>query len=345
MFIHIVVPLILLLVLWIHLQRITKPAINPNRWLAAGTFLMLLVLSVVEPAMSQAPADLSTVPTDLKIDWFYLAIYPLMDVLSNAWVWALVTCVTIVLTVLPWLPPRWKEQPAVVHLESCNGCQRCENDCPYNAILMRPRSDGLSFDREPVVNPSLCVSCGICAGACPTSTPFRRKSELVPGIELPGHTMENLRDHLLAAELPKEAPRIMVLGCHHGAKIEPDWNAQVAMRTEPCVAAIPPSFIDFVLSRDVADGVVITGCGDGSCQERYGTEWMEARIAGQRDPNLRNRVPREKIRVVWASSQDQGKLKQAVETLAAELVVHGGNSENSVSAGDIQADKEGEGNA
>ena len=37
-FIHIAVPLILLLVLWIHLQRVSRPEINPARGLAIGRF-------------------------------------------------------------------------------------------------------------------------------------------------------------------------------------------------------------------------------------------------------------------------------------------------------------------
>lgn len=327
MFIHIMVPLFLLLILWIHLQRITRPAISPNRWLAAGTFVMLMVLSVVQPALSQAPADLASIPSELDLDWFYLAVFPLMDVLSNGWVWALVTCLTIVLTVLPWLPPRWKARPAVVHLESCNGCQRCEDDCPYNAIQMRPRTDGMPFEREPRVDPSLCVSCGICVGACPTSTPFRRKSDLVPGIELPEHTMMGLRDDLLRADLPKTGPRIMVLGCQHGVAAGELRSERVAVVTQPCIAGIPPSFIDFVLSRDLADGVVITGCGEGSCHDRLGNEWMEARIEGRRDPHLRKRVSRERMCVVWESAQDSAKLKRAVENFAAELVVESSGPE------------------
>jgi hypothetical protein len=104
-FIHIVVPLLLLLVLWIHLQRVTRPAINPNRSLALGTFAMLVVLSLIKPAVSHEAADLATVVGELKLDWFYLAAYPLMDILSDGGVWALALTVTVVLAALPLLPP------------------------------------------------------------------------------------------------------------------------------------------------------------------------------------------------------------------------------------------------
>ncbi len=58
---------------------------------------------------------------------------------------------------------------------------------------MQLRSDGRPFEGEAVVDPDLCVSCGICAGACPTSPPFRRLSELIPGIDLPDRTIAAIR--------------------------------------------------------------------------------------------------------------------------------------------------------
>ena len=75
---------------------------------------------------------------------------------------------------MPWLPPLRRAKPAQVDLAHCNGCARCAEDCPYEAIRMVRRTDGLPFPTQAQVNPSLCVSCGICVGACPSSTPFRR---------------------------------------------------------------------------------------------------------------------------------------------------------------------------
>ncbi len=318
-FVHIVVPLMALLALWIHLQRITKPVINPSRGLAIGTFLMLLALCFVLPAESHAPADLTRVATPLALDWFYLAAFPLMEILSNGGVWALVLTVTFVLVILPWLPPRWKPRPAIVHLESCNGCGRCADDCPYEAIQMRPRSDDLPFEHEAVVDPALCVSCGICGGACPPATPFRRRSQLIPGIELPDLTIESLRERLQAtAATQQEEPRIVVFGCDHGAGALA-LGIKAAVVTLPCIAALPPSFIDYALSRRLAEGVVIVGCREGNCAYRVGTDWTAQRIAGERDPYLRRRVPRERLRVVWGSVGDAEHLSAAVDGLRNDL--------------------------
>jgi quinol-cytochrome oxidoreductase complex cytochrome b subunit/Fe-S-cluster-containing hydrogenase component 2/coenzyme F420-reducing hydrogenase delta subunit len=319
-FMHIAIPLILLLVLWIHLQRVSRPEINPARGLAVGTFLAMLLLALVRPAVSQGPADLATVPAVVGLDWFYLGLYPLLETWPGAASFGLVGTLTLILIVLPWLPPLRRAPVARVDLANCNGCTRCANDCPYNAITMLPRTDGRAFEREAVVDPELCVSCGICAGACPTSMPFRRASELVPGIDLPGLSIATLRNkvHSAAGALSGSA-RVMVFGCDHGVEVAAVRGEGVAAISLACIGQLPPAFIDYVLSRDLAEGVLLTGCAEGVCRHRFGIAWTEARLAGERDPHLRARVPRERLVTHWAGGRDHGALEQAIREFAARL--------------------------
>ena len=254
-FIHVVVPLLLLLVLWIHLQRVSRPEINPKRGLAVGTFVMLLVVSFLKPAVSQGPADLAQVPRELGLDWFYLAFYPLMDSLSEGAVWVFAMVLTLILAALPWMPPSRKTATAVVDLGNCNGCERCADDCPYNAIIMRPRSDGMAFDLEASVNPALCTSCGICMGSCPTATPFRRRSALIPGIELPDSSAHSLRERLEASAQGLDGGRdVIVFGCAHGPKVDDLGLPDVVGVPLPCIAALPPSYIGLCLEPRLRPG-------------------------------------------------------------------------------------------
>lgn len=303
-FMHIFVPLFLLFVLWIHLQRVTSPSINPPRGLAAGTMAMMLVLSLVKPAESQGAADLAQVPSQVGLDWFYLPAYPLMDILGNGAVWGLAAVCSLLFMVLPWLPPmrRAKERAAIVNLENCNGCTRCAEDCPYAAIDMRPRSDGRPFNREAVVDPAKCVACGICVGTCPTAMPFRRASELVPGIDLPEETVASLRDRVDAAAATLTGTRrVIVFHCENSYDSSRLADAETAALQIPCAGMLPPSFIDYVLSRGLADGVMLAGCSEGECHNRFGIDWTKARIGRTRDTRLRRRVPDERIEMVWSA--------------------------------------------
>jgi len=321
MFLHIAVPLFLLVALWVHLNRVSRPRINPPRGLAIGTFVMMMVLAFVQPAVSHAPANLATVPTVLNLDWYYLAFYPLMDALSHGTVWGIAAIATATLTLLPGMPPMRRQPPAaVVDLDNCNGCTRCEEDCPYAAITMGLRTDGKPFSHQAVVDVSRCVACGICAGACPTSTPFRRASDLVPGIDLPEPSISSLRARMETATAALTGtPRILLIGCDHAARIAALGGPQVATLSLPCIGMLPPSFIDYALSRRLADGVFITGCREGECINRFGPDWMTARLAGERDPALRKRVPRDRFTCQWAASTDGATLARAVEAFVAHI--------------------------
>ncbi|HSD69799.1 MAG TPA: hydrogenase iron-sulfur subunit [Woeseiaceae bacterium] len=320
-FIHIFAPLFLLFLMWLHIQRHARARVNPPKPLAVGTAVCLLSLSLVYPAVSQGPADLDTVPATLQLDWYYLLAYPLLDVIPGGTLWLVLAIGTLFLALLPWVPPIKPAPVAVVSLNNCNGCGRCVEDCPFSAITMQPRSDGMAFDAEAVVLADNCMSCGICAGACPTSTPFRRARELVPGIELPDHSIAGLRERTLAAATRMNgATRVMVFACDRaGAEVLSGPDTQVI--TMPCVAMLPPAFIDFALSRRLAEGVMLAGCAEGDCYFRLGDEWTRQRLAGQRDPYLRSRVPRERLVTSWlpgASGQRrQHALSQFIRALRA----------------------------
>jgi NAD(P)H-flavin reductase/ferredoxin len=106
-FIHIGVPLVTLLMLWVHVQRVPKAATNPPRPIMLALGVMLLALALVLPVTSQGgAADLRVSPTELSIDWFLLGLYPLVDLWPLGGVWALVIGVGLLLLALPWLPPR-----------------------------------------------------------------------------------------------------------------------------------------------------------------------------------------------------------------------------------------------
>ena len=319
-YIHIAVPLIMLLFMWVHIQRHAHARVNPPRTLGLAVLGTLVALALVVPAMSQAPADLDRAPFEVGFDWFYLTVYPLLDIVSGRTLWVALVGGSVFITLLPWLPPLRKAPPAVVHLDNCNGCGRCFADCPFGAITMVGRTDGAEFDQEARVDADMCMSCGICVGACPTATPFRRASALLPGIELPADPIAALRDRVIAATAPLQGnDRVVVFRCAHAGNLDTLANPSVAVVPMPCVAMLPPSFIDLVISRKHADGVLLAGCAEEDCFERLGNRWMDERIANQRDPHLRDRVDRERVAVSWASPVQQHRTREALSQFRQHL--------------------------
>lgn len=334
-FLHIAVPLMLLLGMWIHIQRISRPKVNPPRMLAAVVLAALLAVSLWKPAVSQGPADLTRVPAEIGLDWFYLPLYPLAEAWGGWGLWALLFGVSTMLAAMPWLPPFRRAPAAEVDLPNCNGCNRCVEDCPYEAIRLVPRTDGEPFPHQAQVSPDLCVSCGICMGSCPSSTPFRRTTELKTGIDLPGRPLGQVREdvHAASAEL-KGAGRVMVLACEHGAGA----GRVGGVVSFPCVAMVPPSLIDYVLSRKLADGIVVAGCSESACYNRLGVEWTKQRFAGERDPYLRKRVPRERLATIWASPFEVARFEAEAAGFAERLMRLAENREPTVEA--AAADRE-----
>ena len=321
-FIHIFVPLFMLLLMWIHIQRHARARVNPPKPLAIGTMIMLVALSLLHPAVSQAPADLDTVPGELGFDWFYLVAYPFLDTIPGGQLWLIVVVGFVFLALIPWLPPAKTPPEAVVSLDNCNGCGRCFDDCPFSAITMVPRSDGKDYDTEAAVNIDNCVSCGLCVGSCPTSTPFRRATAIVPGIELPDHPIAGLRDDTLAAaDRFGEGPRMLVYACAHSG-MHSNGGDDVQVLTMPCIGMLPPSFVDYALSRGLADGIVLAGCASGDCYYRLGDTWTSQRLSGERDPYLRQRVDRARLRhfhLRETSARHRNKRLEEFKAALAEL--------------------------
>lgn len=317
-FIHLVgLPIVIVLAIWFHLMRVRFPRINPPRRLVAGAVSMLLVLSIFVPVASHPPADMTQVPGPLALDWFYLALFPLLDLGSGGVVWMLAAGGTLLLAAFPLLPGGDRRTTAEVYLPDCSGCGYCADDCPYGAIDMVSRSDGLNFEFEARVNPDLCVACGICAGSCPSSSPFRQRHPLTTGIELPDWRIDDLRHRL--SQPPPGDGAIALIGCEHGVELQRLDDKQVRSVALPCIGMLPASAIDYAMRRPGYLGVLLSGCADCDCYHRLGDRWMRERIDWKRPPALRQRVPRERVEICNLKMGQQAELQVAVAGFRARL--------------------------
>ena len=317
-FIHLGVPLLLVFGLWFHIQRISRAAVFPPVRVAAPVTLALL-LALALPVPSQGPADLASVPAAPMLDWWLLFVHPLMYATSAATVWLLLGAAVLALFALPWLGRSVPAPVARVDPANCNGCRRCFDDCPYAAITMVPHPNGKFARQLAQVDSDLCAGCGICVGSCPSATPFRSAAELVTGIDMPQLRLDSLRQALQSrlAAVAGTQP-ILVLGCDNGARVTALDAADVTSLSLISTGMLPPSFIEYAL-RSGASGVLVTGCREAGCEFRFGQRWTRERLQGQREPQLRASVPRQRIELAWADAGDEQGLAVALLRLRRRL--------------------------
>jgi len=156
-FMHIGIPLVLLLTMWVHIQRVPKAATNPPRAIVLALLPTLIALSLAYPVMSDKPADLSLAPQALRLDWLYLAALPLMYAWSAGGAWLVLASATILFVLLPWLPPK---------RASATGFRLTVHP-GHREILARPGETVLEAGlRAGLAMPYECRNggCGVCKG-------------------------------------------------------------------------------------------------------------------------------------------------------------------------------------
>ncbi len=329
---HISIPLLLLIFMLLHVKRVSQARIMPPASLANGTLLAMLLLSVYRPVVSGERADLAIAGNNLPIDWFYFFPYPLIHAWPMAVLWLLLGGITLLLLVLPWLSRPDEQAVAAVHLEDCSGCGYCAEDCPYEAIVMRERSDKhprFSYQAEVLEN--MCVQCGICTGSCPSSNPFRRKiasaagsssanqEVLYSGIEMPQYSIDSLRNQVLEGLRSSTASHvILVFGCRHGVDVQAFTGEDTAAISLPCIGMLSPAFIEFTL-RQGAAGLLVCGCRQGDCYYRLGDHWLRERLARHRVPLLHRTVASSRIACCWLAATDTTQLTKEIDRFRTRI--------------------------
>jgi ferredoxin/coenzyme F420-reducing hydrogenase delta subunit len=311
-FVHMLVPLALAVVLWIHIKRLSRPQFWTKVVLTSWTTFGLSILSLVVPADLAPRAQMAITSNHQSFDAFYLLPLVLTERLSGGVLWTLFLLGGAVMFSLPFVLARKRAQPALVVEARCNACRKCYSDCPYDAISMQPRTDGKDFDARAFVNADLCVGCGICAGSCDSA-----------GVGVDWYGSFDIRTQL--DDAIKHRPGVPVaflcaegIGTHVAIDAEAscsELEGFVTLRV-PCAGWIHPLIIERAMRRG-ATGALIATCGSGSCRYREGAEWTLQRFAGKREPILRTeKVDPKDVEVAELFPRDKAGLQHAAQRLA-----------------------------
>jgi quinol-cytochrome oxidoreductase complex cytochrome b subunit/coenzyme F420-reducing hydrogenase delta subunit len=318
-FVHIGVPLGLLLGMFIHIKRVNNAKTMPPRELALWILGSLTLLSLVAPALSLAPADLDRPLHTVEIDWFYMNVYPLIESEGPVTVWGLLAGVTVGLLVLPLFSREEPKDIAVVDPEYCNGCGWCFADCPYEAIYMKPHDFRPNHEQAVVITDN-CVGCGICAGACPSATPFKSLNQAFSGIDLAEHKntdiLVDLKERIIAKDITR---RIVVVGCRHGVDISGAEDEDVTTVELECIGQLPPSYMDYLCRKEDVEAVLLTGCRSGDCFHRLGIEIQEQRLVRLREPHVKFADTKERIEKFWVGQGGESALFTHLSEIRAKL--------------------------
>jgi len=302
-FLHMLVPLSIGGALWLHIVRLSRPKFLADKKTTYWILASLLLVSLILPATAEAPAQMLLSPDRFSMDWWYLTPVWIIDRLSGGFFWVLFLVMGLVLYSLPFWRTGRKRAPAMVTESRCNACRKCVMDCPFEAISMVPRTDDKNFEGRSLVDPERCVACGICAGSCNSA-----------GIGLPSVPVIPQR-HALESLLEQEPGAWFAFVCGESTqlKIDPEsalCKALPGYRVMPvtCIGSIHMLTLERLLRRG-AGGILIAGCGSGSCKYREGVNLTELRLQGARNPIFRKeRADIEKIRQI--AFQDKRTLRR-----------------------------------
>lgn len=312
LFAHIAIPVGILLILWIHVSRLARTNVMPPRKLTWSLVGLLTLLAVLWPAALGPEADLLRIPTDVPLDIFYNGWLPLSRSLPAEAVWLLLLGGVGAVVAVPWLtrPDRTKEAvPSRVDPRFCTGCEQCYHDCPYEAISMVPREDDRPYP-VALVDPSKCVSCGICAGSC---APM--------GVGPPGRTgrdqLPEVKEFVAATEPARDD--VVLVACSRTAA---GWGAEsfagAPVLSVDCAGSLHTSVVEYLI-RGGAGGVMVVACPPRDCWNREGVVWLEERLYEGREAELKDRVDRTRLRVSYAAEGEDRRLTREVERFRSQI--------------------------
>lgn len=314
LFLHVAIPLGVAAGLWLHVTRLARPTLLPPRALGLTLLGALIAMSVVLPAPLPPEASALALPPAVPVDLFYAFWLPWTERLP-AWAgWLAATAAFGIGIAIPRFTRRPRAgsfSPSVVDERICTGCEQCPQDCPWDAITMRPRTDG----RETLVahvDPLRCVSCGICAGSC-------APMGVGPPLRTGRDQLATLRAFTASLAVPARSRHIIAITCENAAPahLHVLRGAGATVYPVSCTGNLHTSVIEQALRS--GEGVIVFSCPPRDCRGREGPKWLELRMYHDREAELQARVDRRRVRLAYMAIGDLPGTMAACNDFARDL--------------------------
>ncbi len=321
-FFHMLVPLALAFLLWLHLTRTARARFLTRAPMTIWVLGSLALLSVAYPAASAERAQMTARAESFSMDWWYLFPLALGQRLSGGAVWTVCLVGGALVGAVPWSLRKRAPRSAAVDPARCNACEQCYQDCPYEAISMVTREEPVrreSYALEARVDPAKCVACGICVASCnsigtdlPAFPLLEQRKRVASWLE---HARQDGEQPGVAFVCAQSAGGALEIDPKTGLCAElPGWRVQAG----PCAGWVHAMSIERALRRG-AKQVLIVSCPPGSCHFREGPEFLGQRLDGTRGPALRvQHEVRERIEVVWLDRTRKSELVRAAARMLAD---------------------------
>jgi quinol-cytochrome oxidoreductase complex cytochrome b subunit/ferredoxin len=276
--------------LWLHEMHLSKAGVFPPKRIMLFSGIFLLGISIFFDASIDPPAQDSALPLSTTFDWFYFFGYYMMKVLPVGGNWLLMLLVTILLIAFPFLFKKKKPPMPDIDKSLCDACEQCIEDCPYEAISLKPDEGG---ENRADINYDKCVGCNICVGSC--------KSLAIESINVSPEVLNytGKTTHVVACQ--SLSPDIRGL----------DKNIQFSEVI--CIGNLNAKTLDIENIKD-DNKLILVGCE--SCYYRFGADWAKVRMNRKRRPVSRPSVNFNNILFVSSGQNVAQKIREFIEDKA-----------------------------
>ncbi|MCC6448678.1 MAG: 4Fe-4S binding protein, partial [Chitinophagaceae bacterium] len=279
---HIAFSLVTVIVIWIHIMKISKPKLFPPKKLMIYCFIALAIIAIVFPIKSDPPAESTNLPVNTTFDWYYFFGYYLMKLFSINQNWIILIGSGVVLSIIPFIIKRKNREPVFIDLDKCDACNLCSYDCPYEAIDMLMK-DG---KRKAILSLEKCVGCTICIGSCD----------------------EHAISHPLFPQYNFEQSNkvdMTVFSCSYFPQHEFPRELNVQEYKVPCLGSVMAKDVQKILDNN-SEKIAFLGCED--CYYRLGKTWAINRFLRKRAPLFSKKYDASKIQLFTLTQYSKEKL-------------------------------------